>query len=339
MNLKPLSVWGIHDAQDPDSPSPKPSGCGWYRVVLPLRELGGNGWRVKWKAGTPPPESAAYRIVVGERLDRLEAQGHWRRMRARHRLVYEIDDDVFHVDPTNWTAYRIYGNPQVQEAVAHMCAVSDLVTVTTEPLADVMRVHNPNVAVLPNCIPARMLDLDRPRRGPLTIGWTGGASHALDVQIIAPVLRHYMGRDKNAVFHLIGTDFRPTIGLPDDRVRYTPWAPDPEDYYRLIDFDIALIPLTGTRFDMGKSSIKAVEMNALGIPVIASDTGPYRDYVIDGVNGFLVSTRRQWRERLCELAADEGLRETMGAKAKEIAAQHTIEEHWRRWADAYTPLL
>jgi glycosyltransferase involved in cell wall biosynthesis len=92
-------------------------------------------------------------------------------------------------------------------------------------------------------------------------------------------------------------------------------------------------------FNSSKSFVKAAELGALGIPVIASDVPAYREYVIDGVTGFLVSTQKQWRARLRELAADEALRESMGAKAKELAAQHTVEGNWRRWADAYTPLL
>jgi glycosyltransferase involved in cell wall biosynthesis len=331
----PPTVWGIHDSQADDSG--KPSGCGFYRIVLPLRALKANGWDARWQAGTPPPDSAAYRLIVGERLDRAEAQGHWRRLRARHRLVYEVDDDVFHVDPTNYMAWRVYGQPGVQDAVSHMAATSDLVTVTTEPLAQVMREHNPNVAVLPNCIPGWLCDHPRPRAGKLTVGWTGGASHTLDVAMIAEPVREFMRTHRDWQLHIVGTDFRPTLHML--TARFTRWEPDPEDYYRRLDFDIGLCPLTGSVFDAGKSAVKAMELGALGIPVIASDVEAYRGYVVDGVTGFLVSTPKQWRARLRELAADEALRESMGAKARELARQHTIEGNWQRWADAYTPLL
>jgi hypothetical protein len=37
--------------------------------------------------------------------------------------------------------------------------------------------------------------------------------------------------------------------------------------------------------------------------------------------------------------ADADLRESMGAKARELAAQHTIEGNWQKWADAYQEVL
>jgi hypothetical protein len=242
------AVWGIHDTQPDDSG--RPSGCGFYRIVLPLRTLKANGWDTRWQAGTPPPESAPYRLVVGERLDRAEAQGHWRRLRARHRLVYEIDDDVFHVDPTNHMAYRVYGQPGVQDVVSHLAATSDLVTVTTEPLAEVMREHNPNVAVLPNCVPGWLCDHPRPRNTKPVVGWTGGASHTLDIAMIAETVREFMRTRPDWDLHIVGTDFRPTLHLL--TARFTRWEPDPEDYYRKLDFDIGLCPLTGSVFDAGK---------------------------------------------------------------------------------------
>jgi glycosyltransferase involved in cell wall biosynthesis len=61
--------------------------------------------------------------------------------------------------------------------------------------------------------------------------------------------------------------------------------------------------------------------------------------VIDGVTGFLVSKKGQWVDRIRLLAADDALRESMGAKAREIAAQHTIEGNWHKWAAVYQEAL
>jgi glycosyltransferase involved in cell wall biosynthesis len=97
--------------------------------------------------------------------------------------------------------------------------------------------------------------------------------------------------------------------------------------------------LARTEFNQGKSAIKALEMAARGIPVIASNFGPYPEFIVDGVTGFLVKTAKQWRDRIRELVADEDLRRSMGEKARELAAGHTIEGNWHRWADAYRSLL
>jgi glycosyltransferase involved in cell wall biosynthesis len=92
-------------------------------------------------------------------------------------------------------------------------------------------------------------------------------------------------------------------------------------------------------FNESKSPLKALEYAAMGIPVIASDFGPYPEFVVHGVTGFLAKREKDWRDHIRELAADADLRESMGKKARELAAQHTIEGNWHRWAAAYQEVL
>ena len=329
-------VWGIHDCQsDTDL---RPAGCGIFRVIFPLDALRDQGWDVGYAAGTPPPDALSADIMVGQRFDKPEVLGAWRRLRARHKLVYEIDDNVFDVDPLNYSAYRNFQLEGKREAVRHCAQVADLVTVTTEPLAQIMREFNPNVRVLNNAVPARLLEMERPRKEALTVGWTGGCSHARDIAEAAAPLRRFMERDrKDAHLHFIGTDYRRTVTYA--RARYSSWEIDPWDYWAKIDFDIGLAPLAGTGFNDCKSHVKALEYAALGIPVIASDAPPYRDFVIDGVTGFLVRNSAQLRDRLNVLASDEKLRESMGAKAREQASLWTSEARALEWDKAYRSIL
>jgi glycosyltransferase involved in cell wall biosynthesis len=75
-----------------------------------------------------------------------------------------------------------------------------------------------------------------------------------------------------------------------------------------------------------------------GIPVVASDVVPYREFIQDGVTGFLVRHEHEWLKRISELAADDGLRESMGMAARNAASAWVIEAGWRRWASAYESL-
>ena len=139
----------------------------------------------------------------------------------------------------------------------------------------------------------------------------------------------------------MGTDYRPTIRH--ERTAFTPWVnitKDAPGFYQAIDWDIGLAPLDPAgQFNRSKSHIKALEYAARGIPVLASDVEPYRDFVIDGVTGFLIRYDHEWLKRLEELATDEGLRERMGAAAREHARKFTIEERWRDWETAYGKVL
>ena len=347
----PGSVWGVHDfvsdyrgevfgnttVRVPGRCGP--SGCGWYRVIVPLAELGRHGWDTAWRAGVPPRQAEGYRIITAQRLDKPLALPIWRRLRATHRLVYETDDDIFSVPGERWV-HATYPQHIMQDSVTAAAQCADIVTVSTEPLAEIYRkLGCADVRVLPNCLPPGVLRVNRNRnRRKLVVGWVGGGSHAKDLAMIAPALRHFLDGHPKAELHLIGANFTDLFGA---RCRYTDWIPSDEslDYYRGIDFDIGLAPLTGTRFDQSKSAIKILEYFALGIPALASDCAPYRDVMVDGVTGFLIRRKADWGRRLRELASDHAMREEMGAKAREVAAQHTIEKNWRRWAEVYEELL
>lgn len=307
-------------------------GGGYYRMTQPLTELGRHGHEITCGQATSDVEAGDADVVVGQVIGGLA--GWWRRMRRHAKLVYEIDDDPFEIEPVN-PVYPVYSNLFAQDSIRHCMEVADLVTVSTYPLAERLRKVNPNVVVLQNRIDESMLTLERPRNDRLTIGWAGGESHGRDMFMVAPALHSTLMRHSDVDVHLIGADFRFLIDRP---VRYTEWCLKTTEYYKLIDFDIGIAPLVETKFAETKSHIKALEYAALGIPVIASDVAPYRDFVIDGVTGWLVRPG-EWAKRLRELICDDAMREEMGVKAREVAGQWTIQKGWQDWQSAYQSVL
>jgi glycosyltransferase involved in cell wall biosynthesis len=321
----PPTVYGFHDG----------SACGYYRVTLPLDYLAHKGWTVQTGVGWDE-RAKDYRVIIGQRIGKqgdlpgTSTSAIWRRLLVGHRLVYETDDDFWTIDPWNYRA-KAEHNPVMLDAVAACMRAAHLVTVSVPPLADICAEHNPNVRVLGNHIDGRLLDLERPRRDRVTVGWAGGDSHLGDWQALGPHLQRFLKRNPQVDLHVIGTDFAGPLGIP---ARVTGWQ-DLWAYYASIDFDIGLALLADTAFNRSKSPIKAVEYGALGVPVVASDVGPYRDYVLDGVTGFLVRHEHEWGRYLKLLASDPQLREDMGRKAKEQAAEWTIQRGWTKWANVY----
>jgi len=340
------------------------SGCCWYRIELPLRQLEKHGHEVTFRSasddkGNRTPvtlrDMQGFDIIIGQRFNTHRGLETWRRARTpQSRLVYETDDDVFSISPINFQAYSLYQRGDVQDAVTHMAEVSDLVTVTTDQLARVIHEHtgNENIAVLPNCIPAWLLDTvppsqvtgsaETPRvRSRPSIGWQGGASHGIDVSLITSSVRRFLKRFSGWDFHLGGTDYRPTFKVG-NRAKFRPWVPvyeDPEGYYATLDFDINLAPLAVTEFDLSKSNIKVLEAAARGIPSIATDCPVYSGFIRHGENGFLVRYEHEWLKYLSILASDENLRLKLGEAARDDARSWTIEKNWTRWRDAYQNLF
>lgn len=314
-------------------------GGGYYRIRLPLDELAKHGHETSYEPARSDLGTGGADIVVGQLIGGFNypavIHSWWRRMFRSAKLVYELDDNPFEIECHN-PAVMAYGHPASQDSIAHCIEVASLVTASTEPLADAMRKYNQNVVVLKNRIDEHMLSVERPRRDKITIGWAGGASHVEDIKICAHGLRKTLERQSDVEAHFIGPDFTGVIRHP---MRHTPWCEKTTDYYRIIDFDIGLAPLAPSVFTQSKSHIKALEYAALGIPVIASDVAPYRDFVIDGVTGWLVRYEHEWATRLRDLINDEAMRTEMGAKARQVAAEWTIQKGWQEWEAAYASVL
>ncbi|WP_347177255.1 glycosyltransferase [Parafrankia sp. EAN1pec] len=239
------------------------SACGYYRLGLPLEALKARGHRTLVSTVLPAGWLDAD-IIVGQRVCMPEPSQTWQRLaRDGHLLVYEIDDNLFGLHPTN-PGRRLFGDSAVQQRVRDNAAVASLVTVTTEALAQVMREINPNVVVLPNRIPGWLLIRDRPRRQRLTVGWAGSATHYADIAEIASPLRPHV-------------------------------------------------------FNRSKSPLRVLEVAALGIPAVASEYGPYEDFVRPGETGFLVRCDHEWVTYLRELAGDRELREVLVADVRTLA--------------------
>lgn len=322
-------------------------------MTMPLRELGlHDGFEVTFADASdmnhPPIVTLdmlrGFDVVTAQRWNKHDGLGTWRRAAQWAKLCYELDDDLWNVTPENFNAYILYNRPDIQDATQHAAETADLITVTTEPLAQVMRevAGHDRVAVLPNCIPEWVTRLPHTLHRRPRVGWQGGASHGVDIGQVASPVRRFLKRFGDWDLQLNGQDYRETFKAPRDRVFWVPWVPVYEHapkYYASINFDIGLAPLWPTSFARSKSAIKAIEYGARGIPTIASDIEPYRSVITHGVDGFLVKHDHEWLRYLSELAGDDDLREKMGEAAQDMARRHLIEDHWQDWANAYRGLF
>lgn len=61
-----------------------------------------------------------------------------------------------------------------------------------------------------------------------------------------------------------------------------------------------------------------------GTPVIGGNVGGIRHQIVDGENGFLVSSVEQAADRIVELVSDDELRQSMGQRAHETVRQNSL---------------
>lgn len=324
-------------------------GCGTIRMMQPLDALS-EAYDISTKYDEKlKTKGFMPKVLVGQRVCKDQPTHIWQVMASlpgqRPKLVFELDDDLWNVDPSNHAAFdwfqkgfdhrsKTYHN--VQGNIAANIAVADRVTVTTQALADIVSKFNDNVVIVPNRIPAWVLDWERPKRERVTVGWMGSHTHQMDWEQAAPHVNRFLKRNPEVGFHLIGGKYGDWFKLPEDQVTTTGWINGVENVWRAIDFDIALAPLRPHVFNQSKSNLKALEAAALGIPIVASDCGPYPEFVEHGKTGFLVKRDHEWGKYLRELVNDEAMREEMGAAAKEKARGWTLEGNVEQWRSALT---
>lgn len=348
-------------------------GCAYYRVEMPLGELRNRGHHVTIAAiarGDAADAMMQADTIVAQRTCLPHPTARWQCLRQvnnpayrtwlhqpgnpnrdlieihaqaalrdrRHHLVLELDDDLWHVDPSSPRAYAFYRDPAVLERLGQNIARADTVTVTTHRLAERLTPINPNVHVIPNAIPTWLLTHERPRRsdGIITIGWAGSGTHAMDWAICDTAVRRVLGHSR-AELHVMGDWSLAWSRIPASKVRTTPWITSVDDYYQAIDFDIGLAPLAEHPFNWSKSPVKALELAALGIPVIASPVGPYAEFVLHGKTGLLAANTQDWIRHLRDLIHDHAMRAELGTNARRYAAGWTIEAIAPLWERALTP--
>lgn len=324
-------------------------GCGYYRIVKPLDALNytvingddllDGSWSTQYDRWLPP-DWVDYDVVVGQRVCNADKEDgpafKWQQVCSDKDVlaVYEIDDDLLNISPDNPT-YEFFSDAATQGNIKTGVSSADLVTVSTEPLRQVMLKYNPNVKVIPNYIDESLLRIPRPNnKGKVVIGWAGSATHKRDFLQLARPLQSILDSNKHVTFTSIGAGYL-SSDVPGQIVNQS-WAKSTRRVFpRIAKFDIGVIPLVSSKFNESKSYIKALEMAALGIPVVASNVTPYKEFINDEIDGFLVNGEKEWIEAIQSLVNSPELRQQMGARARAKSRSLTFQLNADQWSEAY----
>jgi glycosyltransferase involved in cell wall biosynthesis len=146
---------------------------------------------------------------------------------------------------------------------------------------------------------------------PVIVGWIGTPLNAHYLVQIAPALRQ-VAAETPIKLHIIGAPAPATLaGIP---VESFAWS-EATEIERICAFDIGIMPLENTPWELGKCAYKLLQAMAAAKPVVASNVGANCQVVRPGINGFLAETPEQWAEHLGRLSADPALRFHLGLEA------------------------
>lgn len=326
--------------------------CGQYRCLLPGEALAQRGHTIIADETMNMDFIDRADVFVGQRVGKPGPSALWQGLardpKRTARMVYELDDDVFALadelsNPNHRTWPALLGN------VAANIACADVVTVSTDQLADVVNAHtSAPVHVVPNTVPDRLLDQVVLPRVPAvhTLGWSGSNTHNGDWawDATAESVLSWFAFSRSAE----GWRLRTLGALPQPlelaTQRYAgqvqhihnDGTPDIDTYYKLLRrwFDVGLAPLAPTEFNRSKSDLRLLELAALGIPWVASNVGPYAS-VREARGGLHVNIHRGWYQALSAVCGDEDMRRELRMQGRVWARTRTISTALPKWEEAF----
>lgn len=345
-------------------------GCYNVRCLLPLME---NGWDGDITSFVDQEERTAISkkdgvmnadIVVfhrPEHPDKLKLARYLKELGKK--IVFDNDDTYRDNEQVKLNKYmnkeRVErGLKAINGSIDAFIKESDLVTASTEFLAEEYRQLHDKVITLPNCVDPFLFDEPIRNEGEkVRIGITGSVGITSDLDILKPIIEHYQDDERVQLvfFSLYGggdkTKLVKEIYVGEyeilnsfRNIEWHPLVPATEYYDKLneLKFDIQIIPRVDTYFNKCKSNIKFLESSMFEIPVVAQGfadgNSPYQGK--DEPYLLIANNTEEFITQIDKLIADKELRRSQGKKARKyVEEEYSIANNAHKWEEAYKTII
>lgn len=344
-------------------------GCYTVRCLLPLQANGWDGDQTSIKLDNKTPENKARAsqeadVIVFHRPDSENKLEIARLLKKAGKKIVFDNDDTFKDD--GGFKFNEYmdkermerGLKKINEQIDAFIKEADLVTCSTDVLAEEFKQLNPNVIVLPNCVDPFLFDEPLRNEGDkVRIGIVGSIGITSDMDVARPIIEHFKDREDVTIvlFSLPpkGQDdiaaqlYKEEYAFLEDLSKYknVEWQSfvDHEVYYDTLNelrLDISIIPRADNYFNRCKSNLKFLEMSMFEIPCIAQGfedgKSPYQVDKEDAEKMIIVTDNSQWIPEIEKLIKDKEKRLIMGKNAHEyVINKYDIEKNAYKWEQAY----
>jgi glycosyltransferase involved in cell wall biosynthesis len=229
--------------------------------------------------------------------------------------VVDYDDAIFH----NYDLHpRRFVRRLLGRKIDKIMGNATVVTAGNEYLAERARsARAPRVEIMPSVVDLeRYPPVDCSVNEIFTIGWIGSPTTAKHLLEAESALKQVCG-DRGGKVVLVGARGNPFRGLT---ATVRDWR-ETAEAAEVGNFDVGIMPLPDNPWERGKCGYKLLQYMACRKPVVASPVGANREIVVDGFNGFLASTPKDWSEALTRLKADPALRRAMGENGRRMVEE------------------
>lgn len=340
--------------------------CYYVRCLVPLIEGGWDGDRTSLRGGINPPQIQS-RAVLDADVVVFHRPNDWRckeialRLKAMGKKIVADNDDTYKGIEGKNLAKAL---EKVDKSLDDFCRIADLVTCSTEVLAEEYRKVNPNVVVLPNCVdPEAWPDPERNEGDKVRIGFIGSVasngdynemkdvlkqlSDREDVQLVVfalpPQSPDKMDTEAQIVRELYKADYDFWHSLNIEWQSFVPMA-SYMDTLNDLKLDVMVIPRRDDYFNRCKSNLKFLEASMLEIPVVAQGfadgKSPYQVDPEDENYMDIVLKPIEWMAYLEPLIENKDVRRLRGKLAREyVIKKYSIANNIQKWEQAYQGLL
>lgn len=331
----------------------RPSGCSYYRCLLPKNTLKG----LPTEFG-PPAYTAEHGF--GVRTSKQEARfgfdvivmkmlmSRWipTQMQQAQQLgqiiVVDVDDYYPGLHESNLAYATTDPNKNKvtnREHYHNVIMQADYVTVSTPFLHDYYSQFRDNVVMIRNGINPNQFERRKVVNRKPVIGWAGSIGwRSNDVETAVPWLGEFL-EEHDLMFHHSGDmedmpKFADLAHINPDRVTTEPMKPLYK-YHQLLTFDIGIVLLSHIDFNYAKSTIKGLEYAASGIPFVAQDAPEYSLLAASGV-GRVASDADSWKQNLTELLDYKTRKREAAINYNLTVDKHSIAARAPEWAEFFS---
>lgn len=330
----------------------RPSGCSYYRCLLPKNVLKG----LDSNFG-PPAYAAEYGL--GVRLNNKQAKfgfdvivmkmlmSRWvpKQIKQAQELgqvvIVDVDDFYPGLHEAN-LAYEVTdptkNKVSNRDHYHNVIMAADHVTVSTPFLQEYYSQFRDNVHMIRNGINFNQFEKHDVRNTKPILGWAGALKwRSNDLEGLSEWLPGFL-EDHDLYFKHAGhmpdaQDFGKEVGVPDHRMIKTPMKPL-HLYHTLLDFDIGCVFLSEIDFNRAKSTIKGLEYAASNIPFVAQGLPEY-DLLAEMGVGRTAHSPQEWVDNLTTLLDYKTRKREAAIQRNLVQKNHSIQSRASEWIEFF----
>lgn len=291
---------------------PPISGSGLKRLLDRLRER----HKIDAMASASRAVFIQKRLLPASWIDRLSNE---------RPLLFDFDDAIF-TSPSGKRSRLT--QRRVEQRLQHVLTASKIVIAGNQYLGDYAAQYAKHVSILPTVLDtARYPAKSHERSEQLVIGWIGHSVNHPYLLEMSELLNKLASRFNLRMLVISDRD----LSIPGVEVENRRWS-EATEVNDILDMDIGVMPMPDDPWSRGKCGFKAIQYMAAGIPPVCAAVGANLEIVRDGVDGYCVSNKAQWLDRLSALCANVELRALLGSSARQrVQAAYSLEAVLPLW--------